>query len=236
MSGPQYQGQPPAYAPTAYPAPAQPQAPYPQAPYPQAPNAPHPYPPAQAPAGYPGQPPAGYPVQAPAGYAAAPGYPNAYSAPPAGYPAPPVPGDGYQVPAQAYPQGATQCRLCGCVPAANVTFREHQGMILIMRFVHLKGPFCRDCGLATFRRLTANTLIRGWYGYASSVITPITVLINLIRRGKVASLPAPVPPPVGPSRHPMDPGAPLMARPVALIGLSIPVVVILLVVLLTSLD
>jgi hypothetical protein len=82
--------------------------------------------------------------------------------------------------------------------------------------------------------MTANTLIRGWYGYASSVITPITVLINLIRRGKVASLPAPMPPPSGPSRHPLDPGAPLMARPVALIGLAIPVVVILLIVVLTA--
>jgi hypothetical protein len=146
-----------------------------------------------------------------------------------------VPTSGYQVPAQSYPQHATQCRLCGSVPAVDVTFREHHGMIIMMQFLRLRGPFCRDCGLATFRRMTAKTLIRGWYGYASFVITPITVLINVIRRGKVASLPAPTPPPTGPSRQPMDPGPPLMARPMALIGLAIPVVVILLIIVLASL-
>ncbi|GIH21217.1 hypothetical protein [Rugosimonospora africana] len=260
MSAPQYQGQPAAYGPPTYPPQSYPQSAYPsahapagypaQAPagYPgQAPagyptQAPAGYPaqapagyPAQAPAGYPTQAPAGYPAQPPAGYAPAPESPNAYPGqPPAGYPAPAVPGSGYQVPAQAYPQGTTQCRLCGCVPAVDTTFREHQGMIIVMRFLHLRGPFCRDCGLATFRRMTANTLIRGWYGYASSVITPITVIINLVRRGKVAKLPAPVPPQTGPSRQPMDPGAVLLARPQALIGIAIPVLVLLLIILLAA--
>jgi hypothetical protein len=78
--------------------------------------------------------------------------------------------------------------------------------------------------------MTAKTLIQGWYGYASFVITPITVLINAARRGKVAKLPAPQRPPYGPSGQPMDPGAPLFARPSALIGLGIPVLLIMLLV------
>jgi hypothetical protein len=145
-------------------------------------------------------------------------------APPQPQYAPPQPYPGPQP--QAAPM--VQCRLCGCVPAANVKFRGHQGMILLMRFLSLDGPFCRDCGLATFRRMTARTLVQGWWGYASFVITPIVVLINLVRRDKVANLPAPQAAPGGGSRQPMDPGPPLLARPMALIGLAIPAALLLL--------
>lgn len=149
-------------------------------------------------------------------------------------PAPLVPPNGYAVPLPAYPQQLVRCRFCGCVPAAEVTFRGHRGMLIMMQFLHVSGPFCRDCGLAAFRNMTARTLIQGWYGYASSVITPITVLINLARRGAVANLSAPVPPPDGPSRRPADPGPPLLARPTAVIGLAIPVVVVLLIALVVA--
>jgi hypothetical protein len=144
-------------------------------------------------------------------------------APPPQYPQQPF--------AAPQPQGLplVQCRFCGSVPAAHVKFRGHQGMILLMRFLSLDGPFCRDCGLATFRKMTARTLVQGWWGYASFVITPITVLINLVKRDKVASLPAPQPSPTGGSRPPMDPGPPLLARPMAIIGLAIPLVLIVLI-------
>ncbi len=138
--------------------------------------------------------------------------PSAPPAGPAGYPsAPPYPNS-----------QLLQCRLCGCVPAAKVTFRGHRGMLVLMQFRHLKGPFCRDCGLATFRKMTADTLIQGWYGWASFIITPFTVLINLIRRGKVATLPAPQRSPFGSSGVPLDPGPPLLSRPTAIIGLAVP--------------
>jgi hypothetical protein len=149
-----------------------------------------------------------------------------------GYPAQTYPAQGYQAPAgQPAPRhyGQLSCRFCGCVPAADVTFRGHQGMIVLMRFLHLKGPFCRDCGLATFRRMTEQTLIAGWWGYASAIIAPVTVLINVSRRGKVAQLAPPRPNPAGqaPGAAPMNPGKPLLARPVALIGLALPVVAVL---------
>jgi hypothetical protein len=114
------------------------------------------------------------------------------------------------------------------VPAVDVTFRGHRGMVFMMQFLHLEGPFCRDCGLATFRDMSAKTLIQGWYGYFSFLATPVTVLVNVARRGKVANLAAPRPPSWGPSGRPMDPGAPLLARPTALIGLSIPLFLIVL--------
>jgi hypothetical protein len=107
---------------------------------------------------------------------------------------------------------------------------------VMMRFLSLDGPFCRDCGLATFRRMTSRTLVQGWYGYASFIITPITVLMNLVRRGKIAKLPQPQPNPFGPSRPPMDPGPRLLMRPMTIVGLGIPFALIILIVVLANLD
>jgi hypothetical protein len=187
-------------------------------------------------------------------------YPQQPPAPPSqAYPTPayapqqPYPGQQpwgqqpYAAPAQpAAPRGQfgpqngqlaiTACRLCGSVPAAPAKFRGHQGFIVMMRFLSLDGPFCRDCGLATFRTMTSRTLVQGWYGYASFIITPITVLMNIARRGKVASLPAPQPNPYGPSRPPMEPGPRLLQRPMTIIGLGIPFALIILLVTLIGLN
>jgi hypothetical protein len=124
----------------------------------------------------------------------------------------------------------TACRFCGSVPAVDTTFRGHQGMLVLMRFLSTQGPFCRTCGLGFFRHMTARTLVQGWYGYASMIITPITVLINVIRRAKVAKLAPPQPNPYAPSRPPMDPGKSLMARPMTWIGLVIPLAVLALII------
>lgn len=172
------------------------------------------------------------PNPTPYGYGPSQPYPGrqlpAYGAPPQQYTASPQ-----QYAAQQYapaPYGP-QCRFCGCVPAAETTFRGHRGMILLMSFLHTKGPFCRDCGLAVFRDMTAKTLIGGWWGYISFIATPITVLVNLARHGKVASLAPPMPPPDGrPHGRPADPGPPLMSRPIAIIGALVPVALIVLIV------
>jgi hypothetical protein len=124
--------------------------------------------------------------------------------------------------------------MCGSVPAAPAKFRGHQGFVIVMRFLSLDGPFCRDCGLATFRSVTSRTLVQGWYGWASFIITPITVLLNLVRRGKVAGLSAPQPNPFGPSRPPMDAGPRLLQRPMTIVGLAIPLALIVLFAFLAS--
>ncbi|WP_460526891.1 hypothetical protein [Flindersiella endophytica] len=171
-------------------------------------QAPPPYPPAPQP----------YPQASQAPYQQSP-HPQAY------------PAASYQQAPQAYPQAypqqampaqpVLQCRFCGCVPAAKTKFRGHRGMIILMTFLSSEGPFCRDCGLSTFRRMTSETLLAGWWGAMSFFITPLTVLLNLTRHGKVASLPPPSPPPAGPYERPMDPGAPLLRRPGGIFGVVI---------------
>jgi hypothetical protein len=126
------------------------------------------------------------------------------------------------------------CRLCGSVPAVKTTFRGHRGMIVVMQFLSTHGPFCRDCGLSVFRHMTSRTLVQGWYGYGSLIITPITVLINLFRRNKVAKLAPPQPNPYGPSRPAMDPGPRLLQRPMTWIGLLIPFALLVLLIVIAG--
>ena len=173
--------------------PAQPQ---PATSYPSAPQSgPYP-PPGSAPQPYPPQayPPQAYPPQSPGGP-----YPTAQPAP-------------------AYPQ-VLLCRVCACGPAAKATFRGHRGMILLMQFRSVEGPFCRDCGVAAFRQMSADTMWQGWWGVASFFITPVVLLINLFPRNRVTALAPPQPNPWGTSRRPLSPGRPLMLRPGALVGL-----------------
>jgi hypothetical protein len=122
----------------------------------------------------------------------------------------------------AYQQGAIQCRFCGGMPAVQATVRGHQGFLIMMRFLKLEGPFCRTCGIATVRNMTAKSLWQGWWGVGSSIINPITMLINIPTRLKFNQLPEPMP---GAPGQPMDMGKPLFLRP-AILGFLIPIAVI----------
>ena len=122
-------------------------------------------------------------------------------------------------------QGQQQCRFCGGFPAVDATVRGHQGLIILMRFLKLQGPFCRTCGIASVRDMTTKSLWLGWWGIASSIINPITMLMNIGPMQKFKSLPEPSP---GPGR-PMDPGKPLFQRP-AILGLLVPVALLALII------
>ncbi|MFJ2776996.1 MULTISPECIES: hypothetical protein [unclassified Kitasatospora] len=147
----------------------------------------------------PGQQAYGHPAAGPDGYAAAG---------PAGYP--------------GYGEAALSCRFCGSVPAVEATIRGHQGFLVIMRFLKLQGPFCRSCGIAAHRSMTAKSLWQGWWGIASLLINPATMLLNLPQRAKINKLAPPLP---GAPGQPMNPGKPLFQR-VAVLGLLVPLLVI----------
>ncbi|MFJ9642271.1 hypothetical protein [Streptomyces sp. NPDC101206] len=138
---------------------------------------------------------------------------------PYGPPAGPQQQGPYAVPhQQATPYGpghpvVPDCRICGSVPAAPGTVRGHQGMVVLMRFLRTEGPLCRDCGLATYRRMQSDTLWQGWWGPLSLFITPVTLLMNLGPRAAYYRLA----PPTGAILRPLDPGRPLWRRPPALL-------------------
>ncbi|GAA3974955.1 hypothetical protein GCM10022232_02870 [Streptomyces plumbiresistens] len=97
--------------------------------------------------------------------------------PPPYQPQPPVPQPAYAppMPSQPSPYAGTApvgvmpgpgsvCEVCGAAPAAAVTVRGHQGMVVIMRFLRREGAFCRTCGTAVFRQMQADTMAQGWWG------------------------------------------------------------------------
>jgi hypothetical protein len=134
-------------------------------------------------------------------------------------------------PLPQYPQGQLQCRFCGGVPAVEATVRGHQGFIVLMRFLKLQGPFCKTCGVAATRDMTAKSMWQGWWGIGSSIINPVTMLTNLGTYSKFKNLPEPIP---GAPGRPMDPGKPLFKRP-AVLGLLLPFVLIVLIVVVANL-
>jgi hypothetical protein len=256
MSHPQYAPQPDPYAPrqAAYPpadptlvAQATPYAAYGQpAPYGAQPMPPQAQP--GVPNGQPqpyGQTAAAYPQTAAPYAQVATSYPQTNAPYPqsgAPYPQPGAAPQPYQPPApfqgapQQYPGYGVQpapagesCRLCGNGPAIKATARAHRGMIVMMQFRSLKGPFCRDCGTSVVRKLTADTLVQGWWGPASLFIfTPLTLIANLVMRLRLMSLDAPRP--MRPDAvHPADPGQHLFLR-WQIIGLALPLILLIVIV------
>ncbi len=131
-------------------------------------------------------------------------------------------------PLPQYPQNGTDgaCRFCGAQPAVDATVRAHRGMVLMMQWRRQSGPFCRTCGIATVRKLSADTLIQGWWGAQSFFRTPFTLIQNGLAYRRFKALPQPAP---GQPGQPLPLGRPLLLRAGA-IGLVVPLAVIALVV------
>lgn len=219
------------------PAPGNPYAKQPQGAPQAAPQAPYGYPQQVPQQGAP-QAPYGYPQQAPpqapqqpygqAPYGQAPPAQAPYGQAPYGQAPYAQPGPGYGHPQQQAPVGAPYgqafnpngpvCRFCGGFPAANVKFHGHRGMLILMQFLNTPGPFCRTCGTAVMRDMSAKTMVRGWWGYGSWIFSSIALIRNSIAYNKVKVLPPAMP---APGARQLDPGAELMKRPEAF-GLLIP--------------
>jgi hypothetical protein len=85
---------------------------------------------------------------------------------------------------------APGCRFCGAQPAVETTIRAHRGYVLAMSNRHVKAPFCRNCGLAEYRRMQADTLKFGWWSPLSLVVAPLTMLYNVfVPKRKLEALP-----------------------------------------------
>lgn len=123
------------------------------------------------------------------------------------------------------------CQFCGSVPAANLNFRAHRGLIIVMQYRKMLGPFCRDCGVAAFRQMTAESLVQGWWGPFSFLIAnPVTILTNLVNRVRIGAL---APPDPGSPALAAYPAKPLLRR-WEILGLLVPLAPILLILFASS--
>jgi hypothetical protein len=82
------------------------------------------------------------------------------------------------------------CRVCGWAPAAEAKFTTVATLYRRTRLTSRAGPFCRDCGIAVFRDLTARALPGWWYPFAFFMM-PLLVGGNLLQRRTVARLEPP---------------------------------------------
>ncbi|MFB6614136.1 hypothetical protein ACFCV9_07950 [Streptomyces sp. NPDC056367] len=147
------------------------------------------------------------------------GQPNPYAQPNPSYGAP----SGTQAPAHpgapAWQPGVPICRSCGAQPAAEVTVRAHMGLLIVMRFFKVDGPFCKSCGTSVVRDMTTNTLGMGWWSPFSLVFfSPFTLIWNLVVSRKLAALPAPGP--AMPGASPRPEGKPVLHRPMAYLAIA----------------
>ncbi|MEV0716483.1 hypothetical protein [Asanoa sp. NPDC050611] len=115
------------------------------------------------------------------------------------------------------------CGICGHGPTAETTFRGHEGLAILMRMHKVSSRLCRDCGISSFRDLTAMTLFRGWWSPFSLFVSPVVLAMNLWRRHIVAELPGPerTSARIAPNMRPLPLGRPVLARPQAWLGLVV---------------
>ena len=121
------------------------------------------------------------------------------------------------MPAELPEVATVGCRICGAGPVAPVRVRSHQGLLVLMRWQTLDGPFCATCGTALVREMTTRTLWQGWWGPLSLLAgTPVTLLSNLSAYRQLKRLPTPTP---TPGRPQAVMGKPVFERPLAYVAL-----------------
>ena len=86
------------------------------------------------------------------------------------------------------------CQGCGVkAPTRHVEFHQNIGA-LVMRFSRsVRGQLCKSCVNRHFWKMTGTTLVLGWWGMISLVVTPIFLVNNVVRYLRCLGMP-PVPP------------------------------------------
>jgi hypothetical protein len=114
---------------------------------------------------------------------------------------------GQVTPAVAAPPDA--CMVCGGKPATLITLRSIVAVVIMGITTTQTGVYCRDCGLAEFRKRMSSTLLAGWWGIVSFFINFGAIVVNLAARSQLMRL--------GPTvRQPgarfLSPGRPVFLR------------------------
>jgi hypothetical protein len=84
--------------------------------------------------------------------------------------------------------GAGRCEACGrAAPTRHVVFHRHIGAVVVFLHNHIKGNLCRPCIDHYFWNFTGATLGLGWWGFPSCFLTPVYLLLNVIRYARAGS-------------------------------------------------
>ena|SRR5665213_335280 len=86
------------------------------------------------------------------------------------------------------PAARDACMVCGGTPAARITLRSVVAFVVMGVTSSQHGVFCRDCGLAAFRKRMNQTLLTGWWGVVHFFINLGVILGNLSARSRLMRL------------------------------------------------
>ncbi len=79
-------------------------------------------------------------------------------------------------------QSKEHCQSCGLpVETQYVEFYENVGMIFMRQHRNAKGNFCKSCIDYYFWNFTGKTILLGWWGTISFIVTPFILFNNFLR-------------------------------------------------------
>lgn len=85
------------------------------------------------------------------------------------------------------------CQSCGIeAPTKYVAFYRNIGALVVRFSKSIEGEMCKSCIHRHFWSFTGTTLVGGWWGYISFVVTPFFLLNNTFRYLTCLTMP-PVP-------------------------------------------
>jgi hypothetical protein len=72
------------------------------------------------------------------------------------------------------------CQSCGTVaPTRSASLHQNVGMLVARRSTHWNGKLCKGCLQKKALAMTGTTLVAGWWGTISFIVTPFMILNNL---------------------------------------------------------
>ena len=107
---------------------------------------------------------------------------------------------------------AVPCLVCGGTPTAYVRFYGRHGIAGTPSERWVDGPFCHECGVATFRTATAWLLGSGWFSAGRLISMPVYVIINASARLQVGRTAQSTSATAPSDARPLATGAPLVRR------------------------
>ncbi len=74
------------------------------------------------------------------------------------------------------------CQLCfQQAPTKYVEIHQNVGLLVVRFHRSLKGNFCRDCIGSAFWTYSGITLLLGWWGVISFIVTPFILVNNIVQ-------------------------------------------------------
>lgn len=82
---------------------------------------------------------------------------------------------------RALPAAGALCEKCGREDdVVNVTFRRNIGALVVRFSQELRGRMCAGCIKSSFWETSLITMVLGWWGLISFIVTPIFLITNTV--------------------------------------------------------